>query len=123
MTFGRKGLSRLDDQQVEMLALGYLTAAEEIEALVDTIKQRLADPGVSDRDNLNAWHKFLFGSHTRILTLGRQLPPPNNELHALAKEAESMEEEISQIAEALWGYDEARVSGLLLASGVLNTNA
>jgi len=120
--FGKKGLSKLDEQEVEKLALGYLIAAEEIEELVKTIKQHLLDSEMRDQDELETWHRALVRNHTRILTVGKQLPPANSDFAALAREAQLMEDEISQIAVSLWGYDEARVSGLILASGVLNSN-
>ena len=120
--FGKKGLPKLDEHAIERLALGYLMAAEEIEELVETIKARLSDPATRDRDELRTWHDVLVRNHTRILIVGKSLPPADDDLPRLAKEAESMEEEIAQIVESVWGYDEARVSGLLLASGVLGSN-
>lgn len=122
MTFGRKGLPKLDEQEREKLAFAYLTALDEIEALVQTIKERLSNSQAPDQDSLKNWHTILVHNHTRILTVAKNLPPADSELPNLVIEADRMEGEISKIAESLWGFDEARVSGLLLASGILGSN-
>ena len=118
--FGRNGVSRLDKDDVERLSLGYLMAVEELQALVKTIKERLPNANTEEEADLRSWHKVLVDYHNRIVTVGKHLPPPDAVLTALAKEADAMEEDIARIHDALWGYDEARVGGLLLAAGVLH---
>ncbi len=120
--FGRKGLSNLGEQERENLAFAYLMALDEIEALVKTIKERLSDSDEPDQPELKGWHTILVRHHTRILTVAKNLPPANSAFRDLAVEADTMDGEISKMAETLWGFDEARVSGLLLASGILNSN-
>ena len=120
--FGRKGLPKLDGEAVERLALAYLTALDEIEGLVDTLKQRSQEADGQDREHIERQRQLLVRYHTRILTVAKSLPPPDGDLLALAGEAEAMEEDIAQIAEAQWGEDEARVSGLIMAAEVLRSN-
>ena len=122
MIFGRKTLSKLDADTAERLSLAYLTALDEIEALVGTIKGRLAERIVRDRDELRAWHTSLVRIHTRALEVAKSLPSTSIDCAALAQEARSMELEVSHIAETVWGEDEARVAGFIMAEGILTSN-
>ncbi len=118
--FGKKGLADFDEYELEHLALGYLTATDEIKGLVKWIREeRKPNAKGQELTELEAWDNLLVQHHNRLLTTGKQLPPPSHELEHLLGEAQAIEVDVSKIAEALYGYDEARVSGLLMVEGSL----
>jgi hypothetical protein len=70
---------------------------------------------VADKPEFEGDQRYLLDIRQRLVVISRGLSPYGENFAAIAAEAEVMEDKIAQIADALFPYDEARVSGLNLA--------
>ncbi|MEM1053021.1 MAG: hypothetical protein AAGI28_13105 [Pseudomonadota bacterium] len=118
--FGKKSLADFSEDELEFLALGYLTATDEIAGLVTCIRdERQPSARGQELADLLAMDELLVSHHNKLITFGKSLPPPSSDLQRLIREAEAIEKDVSRISEALYGFDEARVSGCIMVIGSL----
>ncbi|MBO6767261.1 MAG: hypothetical protein JJ901_03020 [Erythrobacter sp.] len=97
-------------------------AIEEMDALLDTLSKQatstVGDPALSVEQSSTLLQKY----RSRVSETAKSVSNDAVGFSELADEAHAMEIDVAQIAEAVWGIDEARVSGLLFAWGVLKTH-
>ena len=119
--FGRKKTFKPSPESCNAVFLGFDTALGEIDDLLNSMRDGAVTAGSTATIDYSGKIERLQECRSRILNDKKALPAMTNGFADLAKEAENMDDDIAQIGEAIWGYDEARVPGLLMSAAALRT--